>query len=103
MQFTKSYADSKIRPKCEASKIDILLTRTHVEEGLEFIAPTEVAELDEVTNGNVDGDDICASGEVISEGDTVVDEKDVELPTTDVLKDLRVVYSDDEFDLNEQF
>ena len=39
--------------------------------------------------------------EFIAEGDIVVDEEDVELTTTEVLEDIGVIDSDDEFDLNE--
>ena len=53
-------------------------------------------------NGNAEGDGTCYSSQVNPEGDIVVDEKDVELATTEVLEDDGVIDSDDEFDVNEQ-
>ena len=83
-------------------KIDIPLTPTRAEEQSEFIAPTGIATPEEVINGNVEGDGLYDSSEVIAEGDIVVDEEDVELTTTEVLEDFGVIDFDDEFDLNEQ-
>ena len=67
-----------------------------------FFVPTEAAVLEEIINGNVDGDSAHKSSEVISEGDIVVDEEDVELTTIEVLEDVEVINYDFEFDLNEQ-
>ena len=66
-QLTKSDAYSKNRPHPAASKIHIPLTRTHIEEGSYFVAPSEVSELEEVISRKTNDNDIHESSEVISE------------------------------------
>ena len=99
MHSTTSDADDKIRPQGVTSKIHIHLTHTLPYDASDFVSPLETTSPEEDIEGNVSEHELYESSEAISEGDLVVDEEEIELITTEVLKDVGVVYSDDDLDL----
>ena len=68
---------------------------------LRVLEPEEVINPEKVVNGDVGDDDLYESREKVTEPDIIVNEEDVELTTTEVLEDIGVIDSHDDFSLNE--
>ena len=67
-----------------------------------FLQLGDVTTPEQVFNGNLGNDDVYETSENITEADIVVNEDGFELMTTEVLEDVGIIDSDDEFSFNEK-